>query len=173
MKEFIINGVAESGKDTFVSFVTNEMFKKNIKVFNYSSIDPFRTMPKQFGWESEKDNNYRKCLYYLKKASTYINDYPNKYLFSLRETHKNTDVVVFYHIREPEEIDKFISYYKEDIPPTAILVTRNNISIPNNYADNDVNNFDYDCIVENNGTLDDLKDAAKTFVDNYILGVVW
>lgn len=166
MKEFIINGCAESGKDTFIKLFAERYGNNPYTVFNYSSIDPFRAIPYNFGWNGEKTDEYRACLHYLKKASSFIDNYPIKYLHEMRNKHTKDTDVIFYHIREPEEIEKFIDSL--EVPPITILVARANDSIPDNPGDRKVWDFSYDFIIENNTDLKQLKEAVETFHDNVL-----
>lgn len=155
MKEFVINGPAESGKDTFIKLFAEKYGNNPHTVFNYSSIDPFRGVPYNFGWDGEKSEDYRSCLHYLKKAASFIDNYPIRHLHEMRNQHSKDTDVIFYHIREPEEIEKFIDSL--EFPPTTILVTRNSDYIPDNPGDRKVWDFSYDYIVENTGSLEELE----------------
>ncbi len=169
--DVVINGIATCGKDTFISLLDHS--ESGLMVNNFSSIDPFRNMPKQFGWSGEKDDDYRMCLKTLKKASTYMNDYPSRYLEFQRnqilEKYEGLfqDVIFFYHIREPEEIDKF----KKRIPTAkTVLVEKTGIRIPE--SEECVLNYKYDYIVENNLDLKTLKDSAITLLEG-LRGRYW
>lgn len=156
--DIIINGMAESGKDTFIKLF-EEVHPG--KVFNFSSVDIFRDFPYFFGWNGIKDNSYRNCLHYLKKASTYIDDFPTKYLLQKRKANWDTGGVYFYHIREEEEIKKFIGQAGFDV--ITLLLKRDKTTLADNPADNNVLSYSYDYTISNNGSIDDLRHEVRSF----------
>ena len=163
VNDIIINGIARTGKDTFIDLFRQS--NPNTYVHNISSIDPFRTIPDLFGWEGIKNDDYRMCLYWLKQASKYINNYPTRFLLQKRETvlslTRSMDIVIFYHIREPEEIDLLL----KELPEAATLLIRGEERIEEFCppSDMDVLEYSYDFIVYNRGTLEDLEKEAKAF----------
>jgi hypothetical protein len=70
--------------------------------------------------------------------------------------------VIFIHCREPEEIQRFVEEYD------AITVLIRRFEVENleqsNHADSEIFDYEYDAEVMNNGTLDELREAAKTFL---------
>ena len=51
------------------------------------------------------------------------------------------------------------------------MIKRDNIErIISNEADKNVFDYEYDYIIENNGTINDFKEKADTFVENAIIG---
>lgn len=74
---------------------------------------------------------------------------------------KNSDSeIMFVHIREPEEIKKLSDIEKV----FTLLVVKDDNEHFNNYADSNVENYEYDYILKNNSTLEDLENKAKGFV---------
>ncbi|MFW6310893.1 MAG: hypothetical protein ACOC1K_01530 [Nanoarchaeota archaeon] len=63
----------------------------------------------------------------------------------------------FFHIREPEEIEKFINVLPEKVQKETILVKRDNEIEFQNHADSRVNFFDYDHIIYNNKNIYDYE----------------
>ena len=69
--------------------------------------------------------------------------------------------ILFLHIREPEEIDRAVKEFNAK----TILITRNSIKhITFNTADKNVFNYNYDIIIENNGTIEDLRKTVDDFL---------
>jgi hypothetical protein len=165
MTEIIINGVGGSGKDTFITLLS-EKFGKDQSIFNYSSIDPFRNIPRVFGWGGQKDDSYRNCLHYLKKASSCIDDFPIRHLMEMRSNHTRNSDIIFYHIREPEEIEKFVKALPNT--PITVLVTREGGTVPDNPGDRSVFDYHYDYVIENNGNLAELGKSAETFMKDIL-----
>lgn len=162
--DVIINGVAQSGKDTFVSLF-EDSFNDYFHIFNISSIDPFRTIPYEWGWNGVKDDNYRAALSYLKKAATYIADYPIREMLDKRRYFNRRNGkpnVFFYHIREPEEIEKFKRAL--DIDLLTVLVRREVRTIPEHSTDRLVFDYRYDVVIENNSGKDKLVAEAHNLL---------
>lgn len=158
---FVINGSGGSGKDTFVSLV-----EKQIKTLNYSSVDVIKIKAYEcFGWDCKKDERGRKLLSDLKKASTEYNDEPFKYLRKCVEEFKHSEYeFCFLHIREPEEIKRA----KEEFDAITVLVKRDKVAkITSNESDKNVDNYCYDSIILNNGTMEELELYAMLFVEEY------
>ena len=157
-KVIIINGTGGSGKDTFVEFCAEFS-----EVINISSVDKVKEAAKALvGWNGEKDEKSRKLLVDLKQLSIEYNDYPAKYIEEQYEIFKNSNSkYLFIHIREINEIEKI----KKLLHAETLLVVNPRISlITSNESDGNVLKYDYDFIIENNGTLEDLKEKAKEFI---------
>ena len=165
VNDIIINGIAQAGKDTFI-----EQFRQSnpdAYIFNLSSIDPFRKMPEAFGWKGGKDNNYRMCLHLLKQASKYINNYPTRDLLSRRNTaiasneSEKKDLYIFYHIREPNEIEELLI----KLPEAITLIIRGDERIENACPPSDIGvlEYEYDLQVFNRFNLENLRKEAELF----------
>lgn len=155
---FIINGGAGVGKDTFCNMVGDV---KSVKVI--SSVDQVKKAANFLGWNFEKTSETRKLLSDLKDLSTAYFDGPMRYLRS--SVHRfNVDdryEILFMHIREPEEIDRAAKEFHAE----TILITNCNVElITSNHADSNVEKFDYDYVIDNSGSLDDLRKAVGIFV---------
>jgi len=74
-----------------------------------------------------------------------------KHHSNLEKNHK-TNIVYFIHCREPLEIKKFQNEFGD------------NIEIPDNDSDNNVEDFIYDYIIENDGDKKDLEEKAIKFI---------
>ena len=169
MKYFIVNGKPCSGKDTFVNFCLEELgaFGKLI-----STVDFVKKIAIKCGWDGTKDPKNRKFLSDLKDLLTNWGDVP--YIKTLQEIklfHYDLEYydvedhgVVFIMNREPEEISRF----EKELGAKSILIRRNAVEFneQSNHADSEVLNHKYDYIIENNGTIAELKEKAKEFLKN-------
>lgn len=156
---FVTNGMARSGKDTFAALM-NEF----VPTKKYSSIDYIKEIAKLCGWNGQKNEKSRKFLSDLKVLTSQYNDLPFKMIqkqidgFNKDEKYN----VLLIDIREPKEIKKLCNAY---CSVKTILIRRNSVkNITSNMADAGVFDYDYDFIVENNGTIDELKNSVKNFV---------
>ena len=153
----IINGTGGSGKDTFV-----ELCSKYGKVKNFSSIDKVKEVAKVIGWTGTKTEKDRKFLSDLKRLTTEYNDMAfNSIKEEVEKFNKTEEEIIFIHIREPEEIERA----KIAFNAKTLLVKRIGLkNIETNYSDANVDNYDYDYIIENT-TLEDLDKQAKEFIN--------
>lgn len=173
---FIINGSGGVGKDSFidmVSFAESRILNKHIKIGNYSSVSKVKEIAKIIGWTDAKTEKDRKFLSDLKLLTTEYNNMPlndmKEYADYFMNVSKDDDVrMLFLHIREPEEIAKAVDEFKEYNVKT-ILVKRDSIKhITSNMADENVYNYDYDIVINNNGTIENLKEKAKCFLYDFL-----
>lgn len=155
-KVFIINGCGGVGKDTFVDFVNDY-----VPCTHLSSVTKVKEIAKMIGWDGGKTEKDRKFLSDLKLLCSEYNDMPlNDMKRMVDEFKKSSDLALFLDIREPEEIE----IAKQAFNAETILVVRDSVDhISSNMADDNVYNYTYDYIIDNNGNLQDLKDAARTF----------
>ncbi len=169
---FIINGSGGVGKDTFVELVStelNDIFKKFHTVINFSSVDKVKEIAKQIGWTGKKSEKDRKFLSDLKILTSEYCDMPfesmkNKVTEFIKDEESK---FLFLHIREPEEITRAV----KEFGAKTVLVIRNSVKhIVSNMADENVFNYNYDFIIDNSGTKEELNNKAKDFVQEVIDG---
>lgn len=161
-KIYIINGAAGVGKDTFVEIVRSVLSKTtDLDTYNISSVDNVKIAAKILGWDNKKDEKGRKFLSDLKDLSTINYKGPYQYLFyETMAIHKG---FIFLHTREPEEIGYFVKNYPAKVK--TILITRDSVETFTNHADQNVANYNYDIIIDNSGTFDELTQAIKQFIE--------
>ena len=169
MKIFVINGLPRSGKDTFVEFCK----KHSCWCLNVSTVDFVKEIATHAGWDGTKTPTNRAFLSSLKDLLTLWNDVPFKKVCKSIEYFKremeaydfdpNTEGVVFIHCREPQEIDRF----RVELGSQSILLTRGAVEgeKQSNHADANVNNYQYDYIIANAGSLLDLEETAIRFLE--------
>jgi CO dehydrogenase nickel-insertion accessory protein CooC1 len=158
-RSIIINGAGGVGKNSFVAFVAEHLKKQyGIDCFDISSVDEIKRIAIQLGWDGVKDYAGRKFLSDLKDFSTAYNNGPFNYM--LNRFLNGPSGLYFFHIREPEEIEKF----KQTIPSKTMLVVRH-IEQYNNHADDCVNDYKYDYLIPNYCNLERLKETAIQWCD--------
>ena len=152
----IINGTGGSGKDTFVEFC-----QKYGRVKNFSSVDKVKKIAKQIGWTGAKTEKDRKFLSDLKRLTTEYNDMSfNSISDEVAKFYESEDDVMFVHIREPEEILRASNAFGAK----TLLIRRVGLAnISSNYSDANVENYDYDYVIEND-TLENLENSAMKFI---------
>jgi hypothetical protein len=172
MLVILINGANNSGKDNFVEFFMKHYENKAV---NFSTIDRIKILSKKyFGWNGKKTEDARKFLAEMKRIWAEFNNGPFLWTINKIELHysklnkKNKqNIIYFVHCREPDEIQKFKDKYKEKC--LSVLLKRKERNerkkIANNQADMNVDNYNYDKIVMNNGNKIDLELEAVKFLE--------
>ena len=169
MTVIIINGHGGSGKDTFVEYFT-DIAGENYTL-NISTVDYIKKVARDLGWNGQKDNLSRKFLSDLKDIATYWGDIPywdvyhktNNFFKELQEFGVDKNGFVFIHCREPQEIKRLIDAFRIRYNAYALLIRRPTNENYGNHADDEVENYEYDYIINNDTNLDDLSHKAKEF----------
>ena len=147
----VINGAGGVGKDTLCA-----MAAERFRVENISSITPIKEIAAQMGWNGQKDDKSRKFLADLKRISVEYNDYPTLWAKErYKEFLSSENDVMFLHIREPEEIKKFV--LATDGVAKTLLVrggSRMTKTSYGNAADDSVEQYEYDYYYVNEKSLD-------------------
>lgn len=162
----VINGAGGVGKDTIV-----EMVSKYRTVSNIDSVAIVKKVAKELGWNGEKDEASRLFLSELKKLADRHFDHSNRYLVNQIKTFMASDQeVAFVHIREPLLIEKFnLSCAIMGLNPINMLVTNSNVEkVTSNDSDKNVSCYEYDIYLSNDGTLEELEDKVKDFVETLL-----
>ena len=122
------------------------------------------------GWDGKKDDRSRKFLADLKQLSIEYNDYPTLWATAqYRDFLASDGEVMFVHIREPEEIAKFV---KATDGAAKTLLVRAGDRIKRgafgNAADDLVENYNYDLYFMNDKTLEDAEGEFVKLLSNLL-----
>ena len=140
-----------------------------------SSIDFVKSLAKRCGWDGTKTPRNRKFLSDLKDLLTEWDDIPFKKIKRKIDEIKAeysyydippTSYCIFVDVREPIEIQKCC----EQLGAKSLLIrsaSRTETTI-SNHADQNVEEYNYDIIIENQGTLEDLLQISTTFIQEEI-----
>ena len=154
----VINGAGGVGKDTLCDIAA-----KHFKVKNISSITPIKEVAALCGWDGTKDNKARKFLSDLKNLCVEYNNYPTLWAKAQYDDFLQTDEeVMFVHIRESEEIKKFVD--ATNGAALTLLVRggkRMSSAKYGNVSDDEVENYGYDYYFLNEASL---EEAETNFV---------
>ena len=162
----VINGAGGVGKDTLCDFAS-----KKFKVKNISSITPIKEIAAMCGWDGRKDNKSRKFLSDLKKLCVEYNDYPTAWAKGqYDEFLLSDDEVMFVHIREPEEIAKFVASTNGE---AKTLLVRGGARMSSekygNASDDGVENYNYDYYFLNDKTLEEAEAEFVKFIEKILV----
>lgn len=165
----VVNGYPRSGKDTFVNFCKEKLGAFGVSV---STVDFVKYLAAQSGWDGTKTPKNRKFLSDLKDLLTEWNDVPWKKVEEVFESIKiecfqyglkDSDFFLFIHSREPKEIERF----QKEYGALTVLIDREEVEgNQSNHSDAEVMNFNYDYIINNDGTLEELEMKAITFIES-------
>lgn len=145
------------------------------KATNMSTIDRVKELSKKyFNWDGKKTESARKFLAEMKRIWAEYNNGPFLYMIETINNHykklpkkDKLNFIYFIHCREPEEIQKFKDKYGDKC--ITILLKReirtDKNKIADNQADMNVDNYNYERIILNNGSKIDLELEAVKFVD--------
>jgi len=174
-KVYFINGQAEAGKDTFLYRVSEELKKKGIKVYNYSTIDDIKNFLSYLGIDtSMKDTKLRNLMSDMKDLLTEYDDIPNKMAasfinFHLRDKNNSNDII-FVHCRESENIKNIEKRISDIVRPEdikSILLRRNGHNVSDCIKDSQesIEKHEYD-IIYFHDTMADLLLNVDNFIKN-------
>ncbi len=139
----VINGSGGVGKDTLCYLAA-----RYFKVENISSITPIKEIAATCGWNGEKDDRARRFLSDLKQLTVAYNDYPTNWIYEKYTAFLKSDAeILFVHIREGEEIRKFVEKTKGDAKTLLIRGGKRFQKRDGNFgnrSDDEVENYTYD-----------------------------
>ena len=163
---FIINGSGGVGKDTVCNAAAQSW-----KVQNISSITPILDVARAAGWNGKKTPAARRFLSQLKADCTEFNDLPFRYCMEqLHAFEGNEAELLFVHIREPEEIERFRQAAGGNCK--TILVRRPALEQQRgqlgNRSDDGVAEYAYDAEFLNDGPLEALPQKVQEFLQALI-----
>ncbi len=159
----VINGAGGVGKDTLC-----DLAAKHFRVRNISTITPIKELAAMAEWDGRKDDRSRKFLADLKQLCVAYNDFPTNWAYRIYcEFLNSDDEILFVHIREPEEIAKFVRRTEGNAKTLLVRAgERMKRDKYGNDADDRVENYFYDYYFSNDGSLEEAeKNIVKLFSD--------
>lgn len=162
----VINGKGGVGKDTLC-----EIMEKHFKCVNVSAITPIKQIAARYGWNGEKDLKSRRFLSELKRIFADYNDLPNQYLIKEYNSFLNSDKkIMFVHIREKDQIEKFIDSIEGKCITLLITNLKNNKenTTYGNDADDLVEEYTYDYYYDNSLPLEQAEEDFTGYFSNII-----
>ena len=163
----VINGAGGVGKDTLCDAAATAYKTRNI-----STITPIKEIASFCGWNGVKDNKSRKFLSDMKRLCADYNDFPTNWAKAQFENFLQTDEeILFVHIRESEEISKFVQA-TGGVAKTLLIRGGDRFKQKcgkyGNTSDDDVENFAYDYYFDNDTFISDAKQRFIKFVSKIL-----
>ncbi len=155
---FVINGRGGVGKDTLC-----DLAAKHFRVRNMSTIMPVKDLAAQCGWNGEKTDRARRFLSDLKAVLVAYNDYPTTWAMGqYREFLWSDEEILFMHIREGAEIEKFVRATGGRAKTLLIRRSAAHRASYGNVSDDLAESYQYDYTYDNDLSL---EEAEADFVD--------
>lgn len=162
----VLNSKGGAGKDTFFGFCESILGDCAAHI---STVDLVKEVAENIGWDGTKTLENRRRLSMLKDIMTAWGDGPFKDVCSMVNQIKYEWLnggeefgIIFIDCREPHEIERLV----RELGAKTLLITRDNLPATyGNHADDGVFDYTYDYIVENNGSLTELRDSARAIID--------
>ena len=161
----VINGAGGVGKDTLC-----DLAAKHFRVMNISTITPIKEIAAQCGWDGRKDDRSRRFLSDLKRLCVDYNDYPTNWAMERYNEFMASDLqILFVHIREAEEIKKFVNA-TGGAARTLLVRGGDRVKKENygNVSDDEVENYTYDYYFVNDRSLDETERNFADFLASVI-----
>ena len=157
---FIVNGKPRAGKDTFAMILNRYM-----DVYKYSAVTKVKEIATLCGWDGQKEERDRKFLHELKMLTSEYSDMAYQDVVNEIKKYRNGEIeadVFVVDVREPEEIERLA----KEVGAITIFIENNNVpGITSNAADANVENYEYDFVIQNNGTMKEFEDEIKIFME--------
>lgn len=158
----IVNGSPGSGKTTFANIVGNQS-----SALIYSSIDYVKEVYKRyFDWDEEKTDASRKFLSNMKEFLINESDLLEEDLKQKYAEFGYSDArILIIDIREISEIKK----YKKLFNAKTVFIRNSKVPIlDTNKSDAQVENYDYDYTIDNDGTMQSFRAKVTEFLADAI-----
>lgn len=157
---FIVNGKPRAGKDTFAMILNRYM-----NVYKYSAVTKVKEIATLCGWDGQKEERDRKFLHELKMLTSEYSDMAYQDVVNEIKKYRNGEIeadIFIVDVREPEEIERLA----KEVGALTVFIENNNVpAITSNAADANVENYEYDFVVPNNGTMNDFEEEIKLFME--------
>lgn len=156
----IVNGKPRAGKDTFAKILNTF-----VPVYKCSIIDRVKTIAMDCGWRGQKTEKDRKFLHDLKKLTDEYSSMSFQDVLERVAAFDDgliTEEVMVIDVRDPKEIEELA----DAIGALTVFIQNDNVpDVTSNPADANVANYEYDFILENNGSLEDFEQTIFNFLN--------
>lgn len=165
MKMIVVNGSPGSGKTSFAKCCASILKEKfpNCEILRTSVVEPIKKIARDLGWDGEKDAKGRQFLADIKDA---LDDYCGYTHQFINKTSKLPYDFIFIDARSDYDISYAELIHKAKSVYIERLIKEDNEF--DNHADMKVKDYEYDYIIDNNGTWEDLYEAVNLFLYDFL-----
>lgn len=157
---FVINGRGGVGKDTLC-----DLAARHFRVRNMSTIMPVKDLAAQCGWNGEKSDRARRFLSDLKAVLVAYNDYPTTWAMGqYNEFLASDEEIMFMHIREGAEIEKFVRATGGRAKTLLIRRAAVHRAAYGNVSDDLAEQYEYDYVYDNDLPLEQAEAHFVAFL---------
>ena len=161
---FIIDGLPDSGKRTFVKFLRQKL----VQVIDISYHDALELVAKKMGWRNiPNDKENYAFLDKLHEVWTGFNNNLIEQVLEQVHSDYSPHTVIIILPKTNADIEELILRLKDNYDVMTVLVYNKRANIDVSLADK-IGNYDYDILVNNNKTLEDLKKESNMFIARYV-----
>lgn len=170
---YIISGKAKAGKDTTAGFIKEFYSNKGLKTINLQFSSYIKMYAKEISsWDGTENNKPRTLLQELgenirKDIDKYF--FINRIIDDIRVYSNYYNIITISDARLPEELNKIHERYPNSIKISIIRPNYNpynSLEEKNHPTETALDDYyDYDYIINNNGTLNDLKKEVKNILN--------
>lgn len=180
MQVIMISGKSASGKDTFANFLRENLEAENKKVLIIHFADLVKTFAKQYyNWNGEKDEEGRRLLQTIgthklrRYFPTYWGEVVSKFIAAVQDDFDYAIIPDWRFINELETVDM----YNKNITTIRINRYENgqeylnpnmNEKQSHHISEYQLDDFNFEWIIDNIGDLDDLRFNANV-IASYLI----
>ena len=159
----VINGRGGVGKDTLCAVAASKY-----RVRNVSSITPIKELAAICGWQGEKTDKARRFLADMKALTVAYNDYPTAWITArYREFLAGEEEILFVHIREAAEIEKFVHATGGEARTLLVRADRRmGAHTYGNASDDGVEEYSYDYYFSNDAAPEEAATEFLAFLES-------
>ena len=168
---FLVSGKAGSGKSTFAELLSDQL--ENSLIINYADLVKY--VAKEYcGWNGEKDKTGRALLQEIgtERGRNYVHKdiWVSMVAAIITVLDNRYDNFIIADCRFPNEIDYWNEYGWEDV--YSIRIDRPNYESAlteiqkQHESEIALDDYGFDYVIENSGTLEDLNDAATAIIQD-------
>lgn len=165
---FLANDFVVTHNTTFENFVYDYGSQQGYQFYITSMVSFVKQEAEKLGWRGGKSKEDRRFLSDLKDALTRWNDSPFQDIINTINKCENQKLdFIFIDAREAEDIERI----KENCPNVTTLLVKQpscDLQTYGNHADDGVFNIQYDWVIENSGSIEDLKAAAEVWFERFL-----
>jgi len=149
-KDTAVNFIKERYKDFYITSFAKQIRKLIMRLLNIKTLEELEK------YKRENDKTYR---HYATTIGKFLNvDMENSLIkYSINEI-KNRDFVIISDFRLKKEYDSISNNYKDKAKIITINIKRDIDDNDNSYTNTDLDDFVFDYTIENNSSLDVLKE---------------